>query len=124
MKCPKCFNEMETVEFEMIDVDRCLSCKGIWFKDLDHEALKALKGSEAIDTGDPETGKKFNVIDRIDCPTCKTRMIRMVDKDQPHIWFEHCTMCSGSFFDAGEFKDFKEKTLSDFFKDLLTKPRQ
>jgi transposase-like protein len=36
----------------------------------------------------------------------KGRMIRIVDVDQPHIWFEHCTVCGGSFFDAGEFRDF------------------
>jgi 4a-hydroxytetrahydrobiopterin dehydratase len=32
----------------------------------------------------------------------------MVDAKQPHLWYEACTECYGIFFDAGEFKDFKE----------------
>jgi hypothetical protein len=51
-------------------------------------------------------------------------MIRMVDLEQPHIWFEHCTVCSGSFFDAGEFKDLTHHTIVDFFKDLTTRARK
>jgi Zn-finger nucleic acid-binding protein len=60
---------------------------------------------------------------KINCPVCQTQMIRMVDKNQLHIWFESCTKCYGIFFDAGEFKDYKEETLADFFKDLMAKPR-
>ena len=51
-------------------------------------------------------------------------MIRMVDLEQPHIWFEHCTVCGGSFFDAGEFKDLAHHTVVDSFKDLNTRARK
>ena len=33
------------------------------------------------------------------------------------------TVCYGVFFDAGEFADYKEKTIIDFFRDLLVKKR-
>ena len=51
-------------------------------------------------------------------------MMRLVDSTQPHIWYEGCMVCNGVFFDAGEFKDFKEKTIADFFKDLFGKERK
>lgn len=124
MKCPKCESEMKRVTFNDIEVDRCDGCEGIWFDMLEHEELKQMKGSEAIDTGSPEKGKEFNKIDKIKCPKCHSAMIRMVDNSQPHIWYESCGVCYGVFFDAGEFSDFKDHSISDFFKRLKAKERR
>ena len=127
MECPKCNSEMEKITFEAIEVDRCTDCKGLWFDMLEHEHLKAIENSESIDIGDPKMGKeydKIDKIDKIDCPECKTQMIRMVDNEQPHIRYEACTSCYGVFFDAGEFRDYKHETITDFFKDLLAKERK
>jgi len=118
MKCPKCNNKMEKVKYESIEVDRCINCKGIWFDDLELEQLLKIKGSEIIDTGSKKLGKKFNKIESIKCPKCNMLMINMVNLDQPHIWYEQCNKCAGIFLDAGEYKDLKERTLSDFFKDI------
>lgn len=123
MKCPKCKANMEKVEYQSIEVDRCLNCHGLWFELMELESLVALDGSEVIDDGHAEAGEQFNAVDRIVCPACITPMVRMVDKNQPHIWFEKCSDCSGSFLDAGEFRDLKEKTLGDFLKDLFTSAR-
>lgn len=124
MKCPKCESEMQVVEYENISVDRCTSCKGIWFDMLEHEQLKAIEGSESIDIGSAALGKQYNKVGDIDCPVCKTQLIRMVDRLQPHIWYEACTVCYGVFFDAGEFRDYKERTVLDFFRDIFAKERR
>lgn len=123
MKCPKCHAEMEVVEYAGISVDRCTACKGIWFDMLEHEQLKNIEGSESIDIGSTILGETYETVDRIDCPACKAQLIRMVDRSQPHIWYEACTCCYGVFFDAGEFRDYKEKTVLDFFRDLLSGER-
>jgi Zn-finger nucleic acid-binding protein len=109
---------MEVVAFKDVEVDRCTLCKGLWFDSFEADQLKDMKGSEEIDIGDPEVGRVFNRDDRIDCPRCKTGMIRMVDPKQTHIWMESCTVCHGVFFDAGEFRDFKRYTVVDFFRGL------
>jgi len=124
MLCPKCKSEMEKVQFKSIEVDRCTHCRGIWFDMLEADRLKALAGSEAIDVGDPKVGRKHNQQGDINCPKCGTRMLAMVDARQPHIWYESCASCFGVYFDAGEFRDYKEESLWDFFKDLVAKPRQ
>ena len=124
MNCPKCMSPMVKVRFASVEVDRCTNCQGLWFDEFEKAALEKLKGSEAIDTGAAKVGKAFNQVDRILCPRCTSRMIRMVDVKQPHIWFEHCTVCGGSFFDAGEFKDLKQHTIADFFRDLTTHARK
>ena len=115
---------MEKVQYESIEVDRCTDCQGIWFDMLEHEHLKAIEGSEEIDIGDPEVGKQTNIVDQITCPVCESRMIRMVDGRQPHIWFESCTVCYGVFFDAGEFRDYKQENILDFFRDLFSRERK
>jgi Zn-finger nucleic acid-binding protein len=43
-------------------------------------------------------------------------MTRVVDEQQQHIGYETCSDCNGSYFDAGEFRDLSQLTLSDFFK--------
>ncbi len=126
LTCPKCAKPMEKVGFEGIEVDRCTFCKGIWFDLQEHVALKNRKGSEAIDVGAAGgIGKEFHAdLDAkrdIDCPVCKTRLVKLSDPRQPHIWFEKCQNCSGVFLDAGEFTDLKHHTLGDVFKDLFRK---
>lgn len=123
MKCPKCAEALEVVEYASIQVDRCTGCKGIWFDMLEHEHLKTIEGSESIDIGDEQVGRKYRDMTRVPCPVCKTDMIRMVDREQPHIWYEACTTCYGVFFDAGEFRDYKERTVMDFFRDLFAGER-
>lgn len=123
MECPKCNSEFKTIEYEGIEVDRCTQCEGIWFDILEHQELKKIKGSESIDSGNPAKGQAYNKIDKINCPKCKTQMIRMVDSRQPHIWYEACSICNGVFFDAGEFKDYKKYTFSDFMKSFKKNER-
>jgi Zn-finger nucleic acid-binding protein len=50
-------------------------------------------------------------------------MVRMVDPDQTHIWYERCSSCRGSFFDAGEFRDLSTHSIADFFKRLAAPER-
>ena len=114
---------MVKVNFAGVEVDRCTGCQGIFFDALEKDQFLKMKGAEAIDIGAAKVGKEFNKVGRIDCPRCGSRMIRMVDLNQPHIWFENCCVCGGSFFDAGEFHDLRDQTVVDFFKDLLGKER-
>jgi len=123
MNCPKCNSVMEKVVYQLVEVDRCTGCRGIWFDMQEHQQLKRTAGSEAIDTGAPRPGANVKV-GNIECPVCKTRMTRLVDVKQPHIWYESCPVCYGVFFDAGEFRDFKEESVLDFFRDLAAKERQ
>jgi Zn-finger nucleic acid-binding protein len=51
-------------------------------------------------------------------------MNRLVDPGQPHIWFEQCGSCRGSFFDAGELTDLATVSMSDFFKRFVTPERR
>jgi PAT family beta-lactamase induction signal transducer AmpG len=123
MRCPKCRAEMEQVDYDGIEIDRCKYCKGLWFDAGESEALRSKEAAVAIDIGDAERGKQSNKFDNYPCPRCSGAMVRVVDPQQTHIWFEVCSSCSGSFFDAGEFIDLAQHTISDFFKRFTTPER-
>lgn len=117
MKCPKCQAEMKPVVIAAIEVDRCGGCGGLWFDANEAGKLKMIEGAESIDKGNAASPAKSDRQSPIPCPRCKTRMIQMVDLDQPHIHYEGCTVCYGLFFDAGEFRDYKEHTLIERVRD-------
>jgi len=123
MDCPKCSAQMKKETYYDIEIDRCSNCRGFWFDEFEKSDLLQKEGIATIDDGDAETGKLYNRVDRIKCPRCDAPMIRLSDPKQPHIWFEECAVCGGSFFDAGEFKDLAEETIGDFFKALFRKER-
>jgi len=43
----------------------------------------------------------------------------MVDKDQFRIKYETCVDCFGTFFDAGEFRDLKDRSVLARFSQVL-----
>ncbi len=124
MRCPKCRADMEQLDFEGTEVDRCTICKGLWFDAGEIEIMRDNRAAVAIDTGDAGIGKQSNAIDHYQCPRCSGSMVRVVDPQQRHIWYETCGTCSGSFLDAGELLDLSKVTISDFFKGLATPERK
>ncbi len=124
MRCPKCRADMEPVVYEGVEIDRCKHCKGIWFDAGESDALLNKQAAAAIDIGSARTGRKTNKIDNYRCPRCNGGMLRMVDPQQKHIWYEECTACRGSFFDAGEFVDLSQHSISDIFKRWSTAERK
>src|SRR5687767_6365869 len=87
LNCPKCQAVMEKVTFGGTTVDRCVSCKGIWFDAREQEQLKEVEGAEALDTASAGA-KAAPVSGKVLCPVCHTQMIQMTDHQQPHIKYE------------------------------------
>lgn len=124
MRCPKCRSDMEQVEYEGVEVDRCSVCDGVWFDEGEMDQLSSSDAAKAIDTGSARQGRHLNVLDEYRCPRCGGEMLKKTDPDQTHIWYETCGDCHGSFFDAGEFRDLAQVTVSDYFKRLVKPKRQ
>lgn len=122
MRCPKCAQLMEKVPTEAGVVDRCKQCQGLWFDMLEHQDLKGL--AHIVDTGSKELGARYNKLDQIRCPVCpNSKLLRMVDAEQPHIWFESCPTCYGRFYDAGEYRDYATLSLADLVRRFFVKAR-
>lgn len=110
MNCPKCDAPMSKVTFDGVEVDRCDSCRGLWFDAHEKEKLKDLARAETLDDGAPRAAGAAPPRKHVMCPVCKTRMITMTVLDHPGLQYESCTVCYGAFFDPGEFKEFKAAT--------------
>ena len=119
MLCPKCHSQFEQIVFGGIEIDRCTTCKGLWFDMLEKEDLLRIDGSAEIDLGPEQVDPKYAAMRNIECPRCAQTMLAMVDKDQYHIKFEACPACYGTFFDAGEFQDLKEQTVLERFNQMM-----
>jgi uncharacterized protein len=121
MKCPKCAAQMEPVHFQHIEVDRCTQCHGLWFDMLEEQNLRKLAGSESIDIGSPSLGRIHNEITDVICPRCGTPMSKMIVHGQAHLWYESCDHCFGVYFDAGEFREYKEQAVVATVESVLLK---
>lgn len=120
MQCPKCNGSMSQISgVDFILANKCENCAGLWFPQSGHEEAKKIKNAAAIDTVDTNASKAYNPLNKINCPECSQKMIRMVDKDQFHIEYESCPSCYGAFFDAGEFADLTEHTALEKVKQLF-----
>lgn len=111
MKCPKCDSELKPLTHQSVEIERCSGCGGLWFDAFEHEELKRLGGSEKIDYSTKTTVPPGAGSGR--CPKDQQPLFVMVVAGQPHISYESCGVCHGVFFDAGEFKDFKEETFGE-----------
>ncbi|MDX1461129.1 MAG: zf-TFIIB domain-containing protein [Xanthomonadales bacterium] len=119
MLCPKCRTQMEKIDVDGIEVDRCEICEGLWFDAGEAQALRNRKAAGKIDIGDAWEGRQLDFIDRYACPRCGGKMRPATDKGQRHIHYEACAECGGKFFDAGEFRDLSSRSVSDFVKRLI-----
>lgn len=123
MRCPKCRANMVQVAIDGTEVDRCITCHGIWFDDGELNKLRSRQDAEVLDVGSARVGKMQDEIENYRCPRCAGTMSRMFDPKQTHISFEQCDSCKGVFFDAGEFTDLATVSLSDFFKRFVAEKR-
>jgi len=105
MQCPKCSAGMEVIIFQGIEIDRCKRCHGLWFDRMEKEQLKNLQGAGDIDVGADQEGEEYNELVFVECPKCFT-MLDQVEIEDPYVKYEICPSCHGSFFDAGEFRDY------------------
>jgi PAT family beta-lactamase induction signal transducer AmpG len=123
MRCPKCRADMELLELQGVQVDRCSSCQGLWFDAGELEQLRDRRIGAELDVGHAKTGKAHDTVHSYHCPRCGGHMQRKVDPQQRHIGYEQCEACEGSYFDAGEFSDLTTLSLGDFFKRLKAPAR-
>ena len=120
LECPKCDGELETKTHEEISVQRCNSCCGLLIEaEVVEKMQEEFMIEKFLDIGSVSIGKKYDKIQDIECPLCKIEMVKIEDPRQAHIWLESCPVCYRIFFDAGEFTDLNNITISDMFKRFL-----
>lgn len=101
MNCPVCKVPLIAVERERIEVDYCISCRGLWFDRGEMELLgeklnlpldlARLFGPAARSTEKPRN-----------CPRCGKKMLKNELASNRRVLTDHCPTEEGLWFDAGE----------------------
>ena len=121
LQCPKCKSPMDQVQIEKTQVDRCTSCRGLWFDALEDQDVREMEAAETLDgpaTG-PAPAPVKDTQSAIDCPRCNSPMIQMVDRLGRRVQYESCPRCHGKFLDAGEFKALEPRGVKATMRRML-----
>lgn len=103
MNCPACGKPMVVLELDRVEVDHCISCKGIWLDGGEMEILlQGAAGKEAFlssfrqDQECPEKPRK--------CPICLKRMEKIRVGKEEHVCIDRCRRQDGIWLDRGELE--------------------
>ncbi|MFP4058799.1 MAG: zf-TFIIB domain-containing protein [Candidatus Brocadiia bacterium] len=97
LECPRCGEPLVVAEYELIEVDSCAACGGLW---LDGGELEALLGSHVppLEGPDPELGPP-----QLDCPICVDKLAK--DRHSPSgVVVDRCPHGDGIWLDRGELE--------------------
>ena len=128
MLCPACDKvEMFVLEFELIELDWCPQCRGVWLDSgeldlvgrragvLQDGLLKALEEGGGRKSGD---GKR-------PCPICRKTLRQVQTDTAPPIVVDRCPRGHGLWFDSGELQAVvaaagaeEDNVLARFFGEL------
>lgn len=126
MNCPICEEPMVVLELHQIEVDHCLTCKGVWLDTGELELLLegAFNRDRLLETfdKDPKTTEK-----KIRCPICSKKMTKMLCGEFSKICIDSCPNNDGVWFDKGELNgviamgDFPgDHRVSDLLKEVFS----
>jgi Zn-finger nucleic acid-binding protein len=104
MDCPACREPVVVLELHDVEIDHCLTCRGIW---LDAGELELLLGDCAwkdrllssfeVDREAEEKPRK--------CPICLRRMQKVLCGTDCRVRIDRCRRNHGIWFDAGELEE-------------------
>lgn len=127
MICPACRDEMIVVEYKKIELDICVSCRGVWF---DADELGLLLGS--LDLATDEIGRALT--EKVEekarkCPYCRSKMQKVAMGPDGGVVVDKCKKGHGLWFDGGELdtvitglrktSDDAEADVGSFLGDVL-----
>ena len=104
MHCPKC-PDVEMAEEVVADVsiDRCPNCHGMWLDMLELEKLLEASPRSLLAEDAHFMPVKGDPGERLQCPRCQgTYLIKLNSRQRPGTIVDSCTVCFGTWLDAGE----------------------
>ena len=107
MNCPRCHARLSLEKFRGIEIDRCLSCKGMW---LDYDELDQLEDT-VMDDDDVKGSLMFrSFLGDLSCPTCQSGM-QMFHYRAYDLEVDFCPNSHGFWLDSEE-----ERKVMDLMK--------
>lgn len=113
--CPVCRVPMVAFEYEGVEVDHCLQCRGTWLdagelEQIAHLAGVSGQGSVAYQL---EASTSRRKLDR-KCPRCGKRLeLLEIGIDEDRIMIDRCPRNEGFWFDRGELRSLLRASTSN-----------
>ncbi len=100
MDCPRCGSDLKTEKYNGIEVDKCVSCEGMWldYPELDELEDKAMDADEQKGTMITRSGPS-----ELACPRCRGAMQQFRYRFN-ELWLDVCEAEHGFWLDKGEEK--------------------
>lgn len=131
MLCPACGDvEMFVLEFELVELDYCVGCGGVWLDSGELELVGKRAGAlhgELLAALEQQKGRRPRGGAKRHCPVCGKRL-REVQTDAPDpITLDRCPRGDGLWFDRGELAAVvkaagakEDNVLARFFAELAS----
>jgi len=106
MKCPECEETMDVFRIEDDVIRECNTCRGLWFK---HGQLEAVKDEVMPELGWVEVDnlkRQFDFIagtDVLYCPACSGNALTKIQDRRTRAEFCICSQCRGTWLATGQF---------------------
>ncbi|MEW5768240.1 MAG: zf-TFIIB domain-containing protein [bacterium] len=125
MDCPVCREPMVVFELNQVEIDHCLSCRGIWFDAGELELL--FEGSSEKDNLLSSLRRDEKCKEDVrKCPICLKKMEKVLVGSEEKVLIDRCKNSDGLWFDAGELNKILEAGKLDsegpilsFLKDIF-----
>jgi len=123
MDCPVCKSPMIIMEWQAVEIDHCLKCRGIWLDDGELDLLFGhAEKDKSLTAFGPAEDKKHA---ERKCPACAKSMKPLTTKDH-RVVIDQCVQGHGLWFDAEELEQVLSiggfpgaKVLQDFLKNAF-----
>ena len=104
MFCPKCENaELEKQQVMQLEIERCPSCHGYWLDAHELERIVAAPPKKLIREDRRLQTKPSDKTSGLKCPRCGgATLIKLNSLLRPGTILDSCTVCHGTWLDAGE----------------------
>ena len=124
--CPKCKQNLVIVEFEGVELDYCVDCRGSWFDTGELELIIELAGGEKTRLQQMITAARDVHRGERRCPRCRRKMDVLTVGPAPGVEIDRCPRGEGVWLDAGElatlvkaYADREDAALAAFLGDLF-----
>ena len=115
MLCPVCHEAMIVVEFANIELDTCVSCRGLWFDAQELGQLFELAGvPERVCELAPQIDRLSHAGPRRKCPRCRGKLEPVRGPSvSGDLILDECPRGDGLWFDKGELESLLQALLGD-----------
>ena len=116
MNCPRCetslnIETIKEINFS-VEVDKCPSCKGIWFDESELQKLENITELTVFEIR--RIPSEYRQLDALYCPKCenggKALMKKATHPKDHKVIIDYCKNCNGIWLDGGELEAIQQES--------------